>query len=145
MYLIYSTCDDSFDNSSINCSSESVYSYTNETIHNHATKLFIMLSNITNGSFCMEMLGRFLCSIIYPPFDQSSGSIQTICPGSCQNYVSNGICAIHVEAMVQVLRRNNLDDIASNLYNCSSPLLQPSNNISLGCYNLTGNKLSTLY
>ena len=84
------------------------------------------------------MLDKFLCSVIFPPFNQSKDSIQPLCPESCQNYVNDGICAIHVEAMVDLLMRNNMINIANNLNNCNSPLVQPSNNISLDCYNLTG-------
>ena len=91
----------------------------------------------------MEMLNRFLCGVIFPPyaFNQSNNNIQTICPESCQNYVSNGICAVYVEAMITLLMRNGMDDIADKLYNCSSPLLQISNNVSSECYNLTGKVL----
>ena len=84
------------------------------------------------------MLNRFLCDVIFPPFNQSSNSIQTICPESCQNYVSNGICAVYVEGMVALLMRDDMNDVADKLYNCSSPLLQINNNMSSECYNLTG-------
>ena len=129
-----------FGNSSVNCSSDSqsAYSYANDTIQSSAVELFKTLSNITNGSYCKEMLDKFLCSVIFPPFNQSNDSIQPLCPESCQNYVNDGICAIHVEAMVDLLMRNNMINVADSLNNCSSPLLQPSNNISLDCYNLTG-------
>ena len=119
-----------------------VYSYANDTIQSYAVELFETLSNVTNGSFCIEMLNRFLCDVIFPPFNQSNNSIQTVCSESCQNYVIDGICAIHVEGMIEFLMRNNMTDIADNLYNCSSPLLQPSNNITSECYNLTGNVLA---
>ena len=118
------------------------YTYTNDTIQSYAIELFETLSNVTNGSFCIEMLDSFLCSVIFPPFNQPNNSIQAICPESCQNYVIDGICAVHVEAMIQLLIRNNMTDIADNLRNCSSPLLQPSNNISLECSNLSGNVIA---
>ena len=90
------------------------------------------------------MLDKFLCSVIFPPFNQSNDGIQTLCPESCQNYVSDGICAIHVEAMVDLLMRRNMNNTANNLNSCSSPLLQPSNNKSVECYNLTGDVASLL-
>lgn len=141
LYALYSNCDNLLGNSSINCSSDSqpAYLYANETIQSNAVKLFETLSNVTNGSYCKEMLDKFLCSVIFPPFNQSDDSIQTLCPESCQNYVSDGICAIHVEGMVDLLMTHNMNNIVNSLNSCSSPFLQPSNNKSLECYNLTGN------
>ena len=75
------------------------------------------------------MLNRFLCYLIFPPCDQSS-DIQMINSESCQNYVVDGLCAIHVEAMIEVLQNNNMSEVAYNLYNCNSPLSE-SNNVSL--------------
>ena len=91
--------------------------------------LFNTLSNVTNGSYCTEMLNRFLCYLVFPPCDQSN-NIEVINPESCQNYVVDGICAIHVEAMIEVLQDKNMIEVAENLRNCSSPLLEPDDMLS---------------
>ena len=70
------------------------------------------------------MLNRFLCYLFFPPCDQSS-NVQAINSESCQNYVDNGLCAIHVDAMIKLLQNNNMNEIADNLRACSSPLLEP--------------------
>ena len=98
--------------------------YSNQTTQNDAIELSDTLSKVTNGSYCTEMLNRFLCYLIFPPCDQSS-NIQMINYESCQNYVVDGLCAIHVEAMIKVLQNNNMSEVADDLYNCSSPLLEP--------------------
>ena len=72
------------------------------------------------------MLNRFLCYLIFPPCDQSS-NIQMINSESCQNYVVDGLCAIHAEEMRKVLQNNDMSEVADDLYNCSSPLLEPDN------------------
>ena len=100
--------------------------------------LFNTLSNVTNGSYCTEMLNRFLCYLVFPPCDQSS-NIEVINPKSCQNYVVDGICAIHVEAMIEVLQDKNMIEIADNLRNCSSPLLEPDDMLSSSFINLPSN------
>ena len=71
----------------------------------------------------------FLCYLVFPPCDQSS-NIEVINPESCQNYVFDGICAVHVEAMIEVLQNNNMIEIADNLRNCNSPLLEPDDMLS---------------
>ena len=126
--MFSSTCSNSaFDSSSVNCSTyynTTSFSYPNQSIQNDAIELLDTLSKVTDGSYCTEMLNRFLCYLIFPPCDQSS-NIQMINNGSCQNYVVDGLCAIHVEAMIEVLQNNNMSEVADDLYNCSSPLLEP--------------------
>ena len=100
--------------------------YSNQTTQNDAIELLDTLSKVTNGSYCTEMLNRFLCYLIFPPCDQSN-NIQMINSESCQNYVVDGLCAIHVEAMIEVLQNNNMSEVADDLYNCNSPLLEPDN------------------
>ena len=106
------------------CYNGSYFTYSNQTTQNDAIELLDTLSNVTNGSYCTEMLNRFLCYLIFPPCDQSS-NIQIINSESCQNYVVDGLCAIHVEAMIEFLQNNNMSEVADDLYNCSSPLLDP--------------------
>ena len=126
------------ENSSVNCSvyyNTSFFTYSNQTTQNDAIKLLDTLSKVTNGSYCTEMLNRFLCYLVFPPCDQSS-NIQVINSESCQNYVDDGLCAIHVNAMIESLQNNNMNEIADNLYTCNSPLLEadddmPSSVISL--------------
>lgn len=130
--LLFSTCDHfKFDNSSINCSAyyNTSFLYSNTT-QNGSIMLLDTLSKVTNGSYCTEILNRFLCYLIFPPCDQSS-NIETIDPESCQNYVVDGICAVHVEAMIEVLQNNNMIQVADNLRNCNSPLLEPADDVML--------------
>ena len=111
----------------MNCSiyyNNTSFSYPNQATQNDAIELLDTLSNVTNGSYCTEMLNRFLCYLIFPPCNQSS-YIQMINYESCQNYVVDGLCAIHVEAMIEVLQNNNMSEVADDLYNCSSLLLDP--------------------
>ena len=126
----FSICDRGpFPSLSVNCSAYyngSHFTYSNQTTQNDAIELLDTLSNVTNGSYCTEMLNRFLCYLIFPPCDQSS-NIQMINSESCQNYVVDGLCAIHVEAMIEVLQTNNMSEVADDLYNCNSPLLEPDN------------------
>ena len=125
--MFFSTCSHfTFDASSVNCSVyyNSSFVYSNSTTQNDSIKLLNTLSKVTNGSYCTEMLNRFLCYLVFPPCDQSS-KIQVINPESCQNYVVDGLCAIHVEAMIGVLQNNNMSEVVDNLRNCSSPLLEP--------------------
>ena len=129
--LFFSTCDHfAFDNSSINCSTyyNTSVLYSNQTTQNDSIVLLDMLSKVTNGSYCTEMLNRFLCYLVFPPCDQSS-NIEVINPKSCQNYVVDGICSIHVEAMIEVLQNNNMIEVADNLRNCNSPLLEPDDDM----------------
>ena len=125
----FSTCSNStFNSSPVKCSiyyNATSFSYSNQTTQNDAVELLDTLSNVTNGSYCTEMLNRFLCYLIFPPCDQSS-NIQIVNYESCQNYVVDGLCAIHVEAMIEVLQTNNMSEVADDLYNCSSPLLDVS-------------------
>ena len=125
--LFSSSCSNStFDGLSVNCSvyyNTTSFSYSNQTTQNDAIELLDTLSKVTNGSYCTEMLNRFLCYLIFPPCDQSS-NIQMINSESCQNYVVDGLCAIHVEAMIEVLQNNHMSEVADDLYNCNSPLLE---------------------
>ena len=85
------------------------------------------------------MLNRFLCYLVFPPCDQSS-NIEMISRESCQNYVVDGICSIHAEAMIAVLQNNNMIQVADNLRNCNSPLLEPADDmLSSSFINLPSN------
>ena len=131
MIIFFRICDHgAILSSSVNCSAyynnTSFFTYSNQTLQNDAINLLDTLSNVTNGSYCTEMLNRFLCYLVFPPCDQSS-NIQVISSESCQNYVVDGICAIHVEAMIEELQNNNMSEVADNLRNCSSPLLESDN------------------
>jgi len=113
--------------SSVKCSvyyNTSFFIYPNGSTQNDAIELLNTLSKVTNGSYCTEMLNRFLCYLVFPPCNQSS-NVQVIDFESCQNYVDNGLCAIHVDAMIKLLQNNNMNEIADNLRACSSPLLEP--------------------
>ena len=129
----FSICDYlTFNNSSVNCSAYyngSCFTYSNQTTQNDAIELLDTLSKVTNGSYCTEMLNRFLCYLIFPPCDQSS-NIQMITSESCQNYVVDGLCAVHVEAMIEFLQNNHMSEVADDLHNCSSPLLEPDDTLS---------------
>ena len=130
--FVFSSCSFyTFDDSSVNCSVYYNISFvhSNQTTQNDSLKILDTLSRVTNGSYCTEMLNRFLCYLVFPPCDQSS-NIQVISSESCQNYVVDGICAIHVEAMIEVLQNNNMSEVADNLSDCSSPLLEPDDSLS---------------
>ena len=125
----------------INCSeysNQSIFTYSNETVQNIAIELLEFLSNITNGSYCIGVLNRFLCNIIFPPYQQSSDETQRLCVESCKNYVSTGICAVHVKEMIKVLDMMNMTEIALDLQHCRSPLFKPNNNLFSNCTNLPG-------
>ena len=96
------------------------------------------LSKVTNGSYCTEILNRFLCYLVFPPCDQSSDIVEMIDPESCQNYVVDGICSIHVEAMIGVLQNNNMIEVADSLRNCN-PLLEPDDMLSSSFISLPSN------
>ena len=140
MYLFFSVCDQfTFDNSTVNCSAyyndfQSIFTYPNQTTQDNATELLNTLSNVTNGSYCTEILNKFLCHLIFPPCKQSN--ILVVDPKSCQNYVVDGICAVHVDAMIELLQNKNMTDTADNLRNCNSPLLEPDNTSSLSAITL---------
>ena len=72
-----------------------------------------------------------------------------ISPESCQNYVVDGICSIHVEAMIAVLQNNNMIEVADNLRNCNSPLLESNDILSSSFISLPSNvnidKLALMY
>ncbi|XP_065910248.1 tyrosine-protein kinase Mer-like isoform X3 [Dysidea avara] len=135
------------ESSLIDCSvysDQPLFTYSNETIQNDAIKLLESLSNITNGKYCIVMLNRFLCNIIFPPFQQSSTVTQTLCTDSCENYVSNGICARHVKAMIERLRTMSMNETALGLQNCTSPLLEPNNGTLSEPNNGTSSNCTTL-
>ena len=145
--FVFSTCGHlMFDDSAINCSMyyNASILYYNETTQNDSIKLLDTLSKVTNGSFCIEMLNRFLCYLVFPPCDQS-GNIQVISPESCQNYVVDGICAIHVKAMIELLQNNSMIEIADNLRNCSSLLLEPDDMLSSSFSSLPGDTNVTIF
>ncbi|XP_065910255.1 uncharacterized protein [Dysidea avara] len=136
-----STCSHyQFQDSSINCSlysGLSVFTYSNETVQNHAIELLLSLSNTTTDGNCTELLNRFLCNVIFPPCDQSSEYIQRICSESCEMITST--CASQVEEIYRILRQNDMDDVAIKLQTCGSPLLEPNvNSTNLpNCVDLT--------
>ena len=141
--LFYSPCDYfTFDNSSINCSVyyNTSFVYFNQTTQNDSIILLNTLSKVTNGSYCTEMLNRFLCYLVFPPCDQSS-NIEMISPESCQNYVVDGICSIHVEAMIAVLQNNNMIEAADSLHDCNSPLLEPDDMLLSSFISLPSNNI----
>ena len=141
--LFFSTCGhDTFENSSVNCSVYYNSSLFTQTIQSDAIMLLDTLSKVTNGSYCIEMLNRFLCYLIFPPCDQSS-NIEMIDPESCENYVVTGICAIHVDTMIKVLQNNDMDEVVDDLRNCNSPLLQPNDTASSTLISLPSNILAT--
>ena len=141
-FLLSSTCSHyQFQDSSINCSlysGLSVFTYSNETVQNHAIELLLSLSNTTTDGNCTELLNRFLCNVIFPPCDQSSEYIQRICSESCEMITST--CASQVEEIYRILRQNDMDDVAIKLQTCGSPLLEPNvNSTNLpNCVDLTG-------
>ena len=141
-YILYffSNCGQiAFENSSVKCPayyniSQSYHTYPNHITQDNATELLNTLSNVTNGSYCTEILNKFLCHLIFPPCKQSN--ILVVDPKSCQNYVVDGICAVHVDAMIELLQNKNMTDTADNLRNCNSPLLEPDNTSSLSAITL---------
>ena len=78
--------------------------------------------NVTN-QYCRNYLKAALCVTIYPPCNVSNnGSVQKLCPESCDSLLNNSTCSSDAESLSDFISNEMVDPVINFNIDCSDSL-----------------------